>query len=57
MVSSSLIKTMLHRSLAEGVYRDIVTRSANYYYYLGKTLTWSDETNPEVPRDTYNYER
>ena len=55
--SSSLIKTMLHRALAEGVYRDIVTRSANYYYYLGKTLTWSDETNPEVPRDTYDYER
>jgi hypothetical protein len=55
--SSSLIKTMLHRSLAEGVYRDIVTRSANYYYYLGKTLTWDDETNPELPLDTYDYER
>jgi hypothetical protein len=48
---------MLHRSLAEGVYRDIVTRSANYYYYLGKTLTWDDETNPELPLDTYDYER
>jgi hypothetical protein len=55
--NSSLIKTMLHRSLAEGVYRDIVTRSASYYYYLGKTLSWDDESNPPIPRDTYDYER
>jgi hypothetical protein len=55
--SSSLIKTMLHRSLAQGVYRDIVTRSANYYYYLGRTLTWTDESSPPVPIDSYNYER
>jgi hypothetical protein len=55
--SSSLIKTMLHRSLAEGVYRDIATRSASYYYYLGKTLEWADEQNPPYPLDTYEYER
>lgn len=55
--SSSLIKTMLHRSLAEGVYRDISTRSSSYYYYLGKTLKWDDEQNPPYPLDTYNYER
>lgn len=55
--SSSLIKTILHKSLAEGVYRDIVTRSANYYYFLGKTLPWSDETEPPYPVDSYAYER
>jgi hypothetical protein len=48
---------MLHRSLAEGVYRDIATRSANYYYYLGKTLSWDDESNPPYPLDSYDYER
>jgi hypothetical protein len=54
---SSLIKTILHKSLAEGVYRDIVTRSSNYYYFLGKTLAWGDELNPPYPVDSYAYER
>jgi sugar lactone lactonase YvrE len=55
--SSSLIKTILHKSLAEGVYRDVVTRSSNYYYFLGKTLAWDDETAPPYPIDSYAYER
>lgn len=54
---SSLIKTILHKSLAEGVYRDVVTRSSNYYYFLGKTLEWGDELNPPYPVDSYAYER
>lgn len=55
--SSSLIKTILHKSLAEGVYRDVVTKSSNYYYFLGKTLAWGDELNPPYPVDSYAYER
>lgn len=55
--SSSLIKTILHKSLAEGVYRDVVTRSSNYYYYLGKTLSWTNELEPPYPIDSYAYER
>ena len=55
--SSSLIKTILHKTLAEGVYKDVVTRSSNYYYFLGKTLEWGDETNPPYPVDSYAYER
>lgn len=54
---SSLIKTILHKSLAEGVYRDVTTRSSNYYYFLGKTLSWDDELNPPYPVDSYAYER
>jgi hypothetical protein len=54
---SSLIKTILHKSLAEGVYRDVTTRSSNYYYFLGKTLAWQDELNPPYPIDSYAYER
>ena len=57
MGSSSLIKTILHKSLAEGVYRDVVTRSSNYYYFLGKTLSWEDELMPPYPVDSYAYER
>jgi hypothetical protein len=55
--SSSLIKTILHKSLAEGVYRDVVTKTSNYYYFLGKTLSWGDELNPPYPVDSYAYER
>lgn len=55
--TSSLIKTILHKSLAEGVFRDVVTRSSNYYYFLGKTMQWSDELNPPYPIDSYSYER
>jgi hypothetical protein len=55
--SSSLIKTILHKTLAEGVYKDVTTRSSNYYYFLGKTLQWSDESAPPYPVDSYAYER
>lgn len=55
--SSSLIKSILHKSLAEGVYRDLVNRNSNYYYFLGKTLEWEDEKNPPYPVDSYAYER
>jgi len=55
--SSSLIKTILHKTLAEGVYKDVTTRSSNYYYFLGKTLEWDDEATPPYPVDSYAYER
>jgi hypothetical protein len=57
MANSSLIKTILHKSLAEGVYRDVTTRSSNYYYFLGKTLKWDNELAPPYPVDSYAYER
>ena len=55
--SSSLIKEILHKSLAEAVYKDVVTRSSNYYYFLGKTLEWADDLNPPYPTDSVAYER
>lgn len=55
--SSSLIKTILHKSLAEGVYRDVVSRSSNYYYFLGKTIQWETESEPPYPTDSLAYER
>ena len=54
--ASSLVKTILHKSLAEGVYRDVVTRSSSYYYFLGRTLIWEDEDNPPYPVDSLAYE-
>lgn len=55
--SSSLIKTILHKSLAEGVFRDIVTKNSSYYYILGKTLSWNLDDEPPYPIDSYAYER
>jgi len=55
--TSSLIKTILHKSLAEGVFKDVAQKSSNYYYFLGKTLQWSDEAAPPYPVDSYAYER
>lgn len=55
--SSSLIKEILHKSLAEAVYKDLVTRSSNYYYFLGKTLEWADDFNPPYPVDSLAYEK
>ncbi len=53
---SKLVKTILYKSLAEGVYRDVVTKSSSYYYFLGQTLTWADENNPPYPVDSLTYE-
>lgn len=55
--SSSLIKSILHKAFAEGVYRDIVNRSSSFYYFLGKTLTWENDAAPPYPIDSLEYER
>jgi hypothetical protein len=55
--TSYLIKSILHKSLAEGVYRDIVTRKSNYYYMLGKTIPWNTDDAPPYPIDSYEYDR
>lgn len=57
MADSKLVKTILYKSLAEGVYRDVVTKSSSYYYFLGKTLSWEDDDNPPYPVDSVDYER
>ena len=54
--SSALIKSILHKALADGVYKDITTKTSQYYYFLGKTLEWDDETAPPVPFDSIKYE-
>ena len=53
---SSLIKTILHKSIAEGIYNEIVNRNSRYYYFLGKTLAWEDELSPPTPIDSFDYE-
>ena len=56
MADTKLVKTILYKSLAEGVFRDVVTKSSSYYYFLGQTLTWADENNPPTPIDSLTYD-
>ena len=53
---SSLLKAPLDNSIADAVYNEIQNRSARYYYFLGKTLRWTDETTPPYPIDSFRYE-
>lgn len=57
MATSSLIKTSLRNSIAEGIYNEIVNRNIRYYYFLGRTLTWGQGDLPPFPVDSYNYEK
>ena len=54
--SSSLLKSALHNSIAEGLYNEIQNRSARYYYFLGRTLEWNNEETPPFPIDSFDYE-
>src|SRR5210317_1870811 len=54
--SSSLLKSPLHNSIAEGLYKEIQSNFSTYYYFLGKTLAWDDEREPPTPVDSFKYE-
>ena len=54
--SSSLLKSPLHNSIAEGLYKEIQSNFSTYYYFLGKTLAWEDEREPPTPVDSFKYE-
>jgi len=56
MATSSLLKSYLHNSVAEGLYNEIQTRTARYYYFVGKTIEWVDDTTPPYPIDSFDYE-
>lgn len=55
--SSSLLKTLLHKTIAEGLYKEVLSRTSKYYYFLGKTLSWPDEAAPPFPTDSFKYEK
>jgi hypothetical protein len=55
--TSSLLKTLLHKTIAEGLYKEVVSRTAKYYYFLGKTLSWGNEQSPPYPVDSFDYEK
>lgn len=55
-MANSLLKTAAHNSFADGIYKEILSRSTRYYYFVGKTLTWLDEASPSIAIDSRAYE-
>ena len=51
-----ILKSLIHSTLVDAVYNEIVSRRSNYYYFIGRVLEWADPNNPEAPRDTLTYE-
>lgn len=56
-MANSLLKNVAHNSFANGIFKEILTRSTRYYYFLGRTLSWLDENNPPIVVDSIAYER
>jgi hypothetical protein len=54
--SSSLLKSGLNNSIAEGLYKEIQSNCTSYYYFLGRTLEWNDNDIAPTPIDSFNYE-
>jgi len=56
-MSNLLFKNIGHNSIADGLYKDIASRSTRYYHSFGKTSAWINEpTTPQVI-DSLRYER
>ncbi|CAB4126771.1 hypothetical protein UFOVP84_21 [uncultured Caudovirales phage] len=56
-MSNSLFKNIGHNSIADGLYKDIASRSTRYYHSFGKTSAWiNDPITPQVI-DSLRYER
>ena len=53
---TAVIAQTFHSSLAQSVYDEIQNRSGIYHYFAGKILAWSDETTPDTPLTTGEYE-
>jgi len=56
-MASALGKSLLHTSVADAVYKEISSKQGRYYYFLGTTVAWGDETDPPLPVDSEEYER
>lgn len=51
-----LLKDSFHRTIAEGIYNEILSRRGNYYYFIGRPIEWDNELSPETPEATREYE-
>ena len=53
---SFITKDIIHTTLVDSVYNEVTTKRANYYYFIGKILPWSNVLYPDNPVQTYDYE-
>ncbi len=51
-----LLKNNIHNVLAEVLFDEIYNRRANYYYYIGRAIDWTNPNDPDTPTDTAEYE-
>ena len=49
---SFLLKDVIHNTVADAVYNEVLSRRSNYYYFIGKILEWPDEDLPPTPANT-----
>jgi hypothetical protein len=50
-----LLRTQAHQELARSFYRDVANEYDYFYIFVGKTTTWEDEPDAEIPVDTEYY--
>jgi hypothetical protein len=48
-ISYSLFKNVLRKSIVDAMYKEIVSKTARYYHWLGKENTWADFLSPFIP--------
>lgn len=49
-------KNIIHTTLVDAIYNEILSRRSNYYYFIGRVLPWDTPLTPESPIDTRQYE-
>ena len=53
---SFLLKDVAHRSLADSVLNELLTKRSTFYFYIGKILPWPDPQNPPDVENSSFYE-
>lgn len=53
---SFLLKDAINGSLVDAIFNEIVSRRSNYFYFIGRVLSWPDPQSPPAPEDTFTYE-
>lgn len=56
MPVSTSIRPLLYTTVAEAVYKEIISRTGRYYYFLGKVLNWPNELVPPKALESSFYE-
>jgi hypothetical protein len=50
-----LLRSQGRQEIARSVYRDIYNENDYYYFFVSRTLEWTDEEDPEQPIDSVSY--